>query len=594
MNEPLLHNGDDVAVIMDENGHKKDVYFAGDPDEFFPNLYDYFIGRGVKNILLSSLFELLNLLFLFLVFVFLILCVDLKALNGAVNGLGKECPDGTTISSPSLFFPDCFGHQPIHFEQFDDPNAFVVSLGVIFAFIYCIYIYIKLIAIYKAFKMRPLFVSVLNISSNQLDHMQWREVVDKLMHAYNEEKRITFPGQFGKMTPLVVKAMILRQQNGLLGLYRYHLNLRSPFSFSYWLCCFSANGAADAHQFVEYLPKTLHIILKYIIKSNVFVKDTSGNRILQSRLREGGYSKVEHNLRKKFFQLGIVIFLVSPLMIVYYFTSFAISFADVIKSSPGNLALRQWTHSAKYRFRRHNELDHYMEQRLQRAYKPTKDYIDSFVSRTTVLVARFLLFMAGTGVLITFVASQFYDDTFLQFTFFADRSVFWTLTNLLLIMGVCRGLVAGVRSGKTNTTLWNDAAKELIIFDDEWAKNPSHPNTCSAISGFFISTLWKHIYEMFAFVFVPFILLGVLPKQAKEIALFYYKNFSEVEGLGSHDIRVANAIRRERGLPEVDVDDQEGVENEMYSSTAFGSTSRSAVHESRLDFDFTRSVFQEE
>eukprot|EP00055_Hartaetosiga_balthica_P010448 m.44506 g.44506 ORF g.44506 m.44506 type:complete len:623 (-) comp7177_c0_seq1:915-2783(-) len=610
MNVPLLERRDgrfeeerETVTTRNRKTNTAKPYFAKDPDEFFSNLYSYFTGKGALNIFLSAIFELLNLLFLFLFFLFLILCVDYHALTVVMNASGEECPDGS-ISNPSLFHPDCHGNQPIHFERFRQPNAVVVFFAIFFSVAYVIVLVSKIKEVFTGLKMNIVFSKHLQITSSQLNHMEWREVAAKFIEAY-DNKQITFPGQLGQMTPLVVKAMILRQKNGLLGLYRYHLSIRSPFSWGWenftkcMTCCFcSGNDESDVKNFVEYLPQTLHVILLYILKKKVFVKDSDGNRIIQRRLREGGTSTVRDQLRVSFILSGLFVLCIFPLLMLYYFISFAISFADVIKSSPGNLALRQWSHSAAYKFRLHNELDHYMEERLQRAYAPTKEYIDSFVSKTTVLVARFLMFIAGAIVLACFIGSQYYDDKFLLLTFFGDRSVLWTSSNLVLIMGICRSLASGTKSGLSHSELWKKSAKELVIFDDEWEKHPSHPSTPAAISNFFNATIKKHFQELFAFVTVPFILLFVLPPQAETIAKFYHNRFIEVEGLGYHEILVGNAIRKERGLDAVLVNrrDDDGVDV-MYHSTVDGQ-SHTAVpmgenEDDDLEKDFLKSVMHE-
>lgn len=62
--------------------------------------------------------------------------------------------------------------------------------------------------------------------------------------------------------------------------------------------------------------------------------------------------------------------------------SFDVSFlSDIVKESPSLLATRNWTPFAYTRLRRYNEVSHYLKRRLNRAYKPATEYINTFPSR---------------------------------------------------------------------------------------------------------------------------------------------------------------------------------------------------------------------
>ena len=55
--------------------------------------------------------------------------------------------------------------------------------------------------------------------------------------------------------------------------------------------------------------------------------------------------------------------------------------SDVVKQSPSLLAMRYWTPYAHTRLRRYNEVSHYLKRRLNRAYRPATEYINTFSSQ---------------------------------------------------------------------------------------------------------------------------------------------------------------------------------------------------------------------
>ena len=59
------------------------------------------------------------------------------------------------------------------------------------------------------------------------------------------------------------------------------------------------------------------------------------------------------------------------------------------------LGNRRWSNYGRLYFRHFNELDHELEARLSRAYKPSNLYLSSFVSQFLINIAKFFLFTFG-------------------------------------------------------------------------------------------------------------------------------------------------------------------------------------------------------
>lgn len=61
---------------------------------------------------------------------------------------------------------------------------------------------------------------------------------------------------------------------------------------------------------------------------------------------------------------------------------------QLIKKEPGTLGIRCWSQYGKLYLRHFNELDHELEARLTRAYRPAVKYMSSFSSPLLTVIAR--------------------------------------------------------------------------------------------------------------------------------------------------------------------------------------------------------------
>lgn len=75
----------------------------------------------------------------------------------------------------------------------------------------------------------------------------------------------------------------------------------------------------------------------------------------------------------------------------FYFKTFLLItefVQQLIKKEPGTLGIRCWSQYGKLYLRHFNELDHELEARLTRAYRPAVKYMSSFSSPLLTVIAR--------------------------------------------------------------------------------------------------------------------------------------------------------------------------------------------------------------
>ena len=103
----------------------------------------------------------------------------------------------------------------------------------------------------------------------------------------------------------------------------------------------------------------------------------------------------------------------SPVIFVWQLLQFLYNYTELIRRDPGVLGMRKWSNYGKLYFRHFNELDHELEARLSRAYKPAVLYLSSFVSKFIVVCAKFVLFTFG-AVFAVLVVLTVYDEDVLN------------------------------------------------------------------------------------------------------------------------------------------------------------------------------------
>lgn len=106
---------------------------------------------------------------------------------------------------------------------------------------------------------------------------------------------------------------------------------------------------------------------------------------------------------------GVANLLLCPLVLVWQVLYAFFSYAEVIKREPGSLGARRWSLYGRLYLRHFNELDHELQGRLGRGYKPAAKYMDSFASPLLAVLARNVAFFSGS-VFAVLIALTVYDE----------------------------------------------------------------------------------------------------------------------------------------------------------------------------------------
>ena len=224
--------------------------------------------------------------------------------------------------------------------------------------------------------------------------------------------------------------------------------------------------------------------------------------------------------------LGLLNLLFSPVIFVWQFLQFLYNYTELIKRDPGVLGMRRWSNYGKLYFRHFNELDHELEARLSRAYKPAVLYLSSFVSKFLVVCAKFVLFTFG-AVFAVLVVLTVIDEDVLNV-----EHVLSVITITGAAAGIARSLIPDENAVFYMDQMMYQILAQVHYMPDSWK---THANSYLVRDEFVKLFQYKFVYlieELFSPLLTPFILLFWLRPRASKIVDFL-RNFTvDVVGVG--------------------------------------------------------------
>jgi autophagy-related protein 9 len=185
-----------------------------------------------------------------------------------------------------------------------------------------------------------------------------------------------------------------------------------------------------------------------------------------------------------------------------------------------------WSLYGRLYLRHFNELDHELNARLNRAYRPASKYMNMFTSPLMAIIAKNLAFVSGS-IFAVFIMFTFYDEDFL------------TVEHVLMIMTITGSVAAISRSLIPDENLvWCPESLLTAILahthyrPDKWRNQAHTQKTKMEVSQLFQYRAVHLFEELLSPLLTPYILCFRLRYRAIDIVDFY-RNFTvEVTGVG--------------------------------------------------------------
>eukprot|EP00127_Corallochytrium_limacisporum_P004495 Clim_evm22s165 gene=Clim_evmTU22s165 len=378
-------------------------------DGLLTNVYNFYKERGFLSIILNRLLNLLTMGFVVVLTIVLTSCIDY-----------------------SIMFDEHDFSRAFRFRPFG--SSVILGMVAVICSVFWIMQVFQLLfyQVSEVRQMADFFDMVLQIDAATLPNLKWHEVCQRLDDSLRSGKLIVkrtsnLSGQqrrgIKSLSPMTIVNRIMRQDNFMVALFN-----RELLNFRFRLLNMESKPL---------LPYWLEWNIRKCVFDYVFVQaDTVRPEVMKADRNNSAAAQ----LSRRMMVFGILNLLLAPvlmpLMLVYYF----LRSAEQIKSQPSELGSRQWTFRAKWLFREFNELPHFCNQRLTRAYQPTMEYISSFPSDTTNLIANFTVFISGSFVALLTIGG-IYDENFLTMHITEGRTVLWYLGVFTVILAGARALL---------------------------------------------------------------------------------------------------------------------------------------------------------
>lgn len=150
--------------------------------------------------------------------------------------------------------------------------------------------------------------------------------------------------------------------------------------------------------------------------------------------------------------------------------------------NPSSIGSRQFTPLARWKFREFNELPHLFQQRLAQAHPLADQYINHYPKAKTVLLSRFVAFLAGSFAAVLILFSLIDPDAFLHFEITPGRTVLFYIGVFGTVLAVARGMLPDENRVVDPELLMREIVEHTHYMPAEW-KDKLHSTEVSPSPG---------------------------------------------------------------------------------------------------------------
>ncbi|XP_044278444.1 autophagy-related protein 9B isoform X2 [Varanus komodoensis] len=542
---------EEELLVHVTEGLKDSWHHIKNLDNFFTKIYHFHQKNGFACMMLSDIFELVQFLFVVAFTTFLLCCVDYDVLfaNQPVNhtqpggGLG---PERSKVTLPDALLPTAQCAQRIRASGW---IIFFLVMAATFWLYRLAQVFCSLLGYWE---IRAFYIKALKIPSDELSSRSWQEVQARLIALQREQPMCVHKRE---LSELDIHHRILRFRNYLVALVNKSL---LPVRFRLPLL-----GE------VVFLTRGLKFNLELLLfrgPGSLF----QGRWSLRPQCkRAGARLELARRLGRSVLLLGLANLLLCPLVLVWQALYAFFSYAEVLKRQPGSLGARRWSLYGRLYLRHFNELDHELQARLSRGYKPASKYMNSFASPLLAVLAKNVGFFAGS-ILAVLIALTVYDEDVLTV-----EHILAAITLLGLIVTVARSFIPDEHLACCPEQLLRCVLAHIHYIPGHWQGNAHKAETREELAQLFQYKAVFILEELLSPIVTPFLLIFALRARALDI-IDFFRNFS-VEVVGVGDIcSFAQLDIRNHGNPQWLSQGQS--EASAYQQAENGKTELSLIH----------------
>ncbi|XP_037562006.1 autophagy-related protein 9A-like isoform X1 [Dermacentor silvarum] len=468
-----------------------------DLDSFFTRVYQYHQNHGFTCMMLHEILELAKFVFVVVFSTFLINCVDYPVLFR-----NKPPPhNGTKVTMNDVVIPS--GQCVARF-------GFFTWLSLVVATVYWLFRAIRVAChLIQFIEIRAFYVHALHISASDLDNMTWHEVQRRVLEVQKDQQMCIHKQE---LTELDIYNRILRYKNYMVALVNKDV---LPLHFTLPLL-----GS------VVYLTQGLKYNLELILFWFPGAPFENTWHLREQYKRPANRDLLAQQLSRRILWVGLVNLVLLPLVLAWQVMYFFYSYTDLIKREPGVLGLRTWSPYGRLFLRHFNELDHELNTRLCRGYRPACQYMSIFSSHIVIILAKSVTFFAGAPLAVLLLLTVIDEDVL------SVEHVLMIVTVLGIVVAISRNLIPDENLVWRPERLMTSILAQIHYMPDHW-KGLCHTTVVrDQFAHLFQYKAMRILEEVVSPVVTPLVLIFAMRPRALELVDFL-RNFTvEVVGVG--------------------------------------------------------------
>ncbi|XP_043275095.1 autophagy-related protein 9A isoform X2 [Venturia canescens] len=485
-----------VMIHVVPEGGKARWNHIEDLDSFFTRMYHYHQKHGFACMMLQEFFELGQFIFVVIFSTFLFHCVDYAVLfkNEEVDNSHK-----TTISDAILSSSACLASMGL-----------ITWICILVAGIFWILRFVKVLYHLTQFWDIKLFFNIaLKIDDNDLDNLTWHEVQKRVREVQKEQEMCIHKRE---LSELDIYHRILRFKNYLVAMINKSLlpvRLKVPIIGE-----------------VIFMTRGLKYNMELLLFWGPWSPFENNWHLKEDYKKLNRRQELARALSKHILWVGVANLILCPLILLWQILYSFFNYGELIKREPGTLGSRTWSLYGRLYLRHFNELDHELNARLNRAYRPASKYMSIFTSPVMTVIAKNVAFVAGS-ILVVLLILTIYDEDVLTV-----EHVFTTMTILGAVVACSRAFIPDENLVWCPETLLTAVLAHTHYRPDSWKGHAHTQMTRAQMAQLFQYRAVHLLEELLSPLLTPFILCFHMRQRALDIVDFY-RNFTiEVTGVG--------------------------------------------------------------
>lgn len=484
-----------VIIHVVPEGNKARWNHIEDLDSFFARMYHYHQQHGFLCMMLQEVLELLQFFFVVVFVTYLFHCVDYSKIynGGDVNNNTSHKNDtvvslGVCIKSISLFY---------------------WSLLVIAAIFFILQFVKVLYHLMQFWEIKMFFNTALKIADSELDNFTWHEIQKRIIEVQKEQEMCIHKRE---LTELDIYHRILRHKNYMVAMINKSLlpvRLKFPIIGE-----------------VIFLTRGLKYNIELLLFWGPWSPFENNWHLKEDYKKLNKRQELARQLSKHILWIGIANFVLCFPILLWQILYTFFNYAETIKREPSVLAMRTWSLYGRLYLRHFNELDHELNARLSRAYRPASKYMSSFTSPIMTILAKHIAFVTGAVLAVLLLIALFQEGTFSM-----ERVVAY-MTMLGVVAAGAKAAIPDENLVWCPETLLTAVLAHTHYRPDSWRGNAHTLTTRAQVAQLFQYRAVHLLEELISPFVTTYILCFRMRHRALEIVDFF-RNFTiEVAGVG--------------------------------------------------------------